>query len=113
VHFINHDAAPGLKRGGSLNIVYHSVEMYVPADNIPDAITGDLTGLEFNDSLHISAFTLPPNCKPTNPDKNFTVASIAPPLVVAEETAAAAPAAGKGGKGGKAAPAAKAPEKKK
>jgi large subunit ribosomal protein L25 len=114
VHFINHDAAPGLKRGGSLNIVYHSVEMYVPADNIPDAITGDLTGLEFNDSLHISAFTLPPNCKPTNPDKNFTVASIAPPLVSAEETAAAAaPAAGKGGKGGKAAPAAKAPEKKK
>ncbi|HEY8260610.1 MAG TPA: 50S ribosomal protein L25/general stress protein Ctc [Methylosinus sp.] len=114
VHFINHDAAPGLKRGGSLNIVYHSVEMYVPADNIPDAITGDLTGLEFNDSLHISAFTLPPNCKPTNPDKNFTVASIAPPLVSAEETAAAAaPAAGKGGKGGKAAPAAKAAEKKK
>jgi large subunit ribosomal protein L25 len=25
VHFVNHDAAPGLKRGGSLNIVYHSV----------------------------------------------------------------------------------------
>lgn len=113
VHFVNHDAAPGLKRGGSLNIVYHSVEMWVPADNIPEGITGDLSGLEFNDSLHISAFTLPPNCKPTNPDKNFTVASIAPPVVSAEETAAAAaPAAGKGGKGAKAAPAAKAEKKK-
>ncbi|MBY6240890.1 50S ribosomal protein L25/general stress protein Ctc [Methylosinus sp. Sm6] len=111
VHFINHDASPGLKRGGSLNIVYHSVEMWVPADNIPDGITGDLTGLEFNDALHISAFTLPPNCKPTNPDKNFTVVSITPPLV-AEETPAAAAPAGKGGKAAKA-PAAKAPEKKK
>ncbi len=99
VHFVNHDLAPGLKRGGSLNIVYHAVEMWVPADNIPDAITGDLTGLDFNDSLHISAFTLPPGCRPTNPDKNFTVASLAPPLVSGEEPAAAAPAAG--GKGGK------------
>jgi large subunit ribosomal protein L25 len=109
VHFVNHDASPGLKRGGSLNIVYHAVEMWVPADNIPEAITGDLTGLEFNDSLHISAFTLPANCKPTNPDKNFTVASIAPPLVSAEETAAAAAAPAAAGKGGKAAKA----EKKK
>jgi len=104
VHFINHEAAPGLKRGGALNIVYHSVEMWVPADNIPEAITGDLTGLDFNDSLHITAFELPEGCKPTNPDKNFTVASVTPPLVSAEEPApaAAAPAA---------APAAAAPAK--
>jgi hypothetical protein len=88
VHFINHELAPGLKRGGSLNIVYHSVEMWVPADNIPEAITGDLAGLDFNDSLHISAFTLPQGCKPTNPDKNFTVASLAPPLVAAADAAA-------------------------
>lgn len=109
VHFVNHDAAPGLKRGGSLNIVFHAIEMWVPADNIPDAITADLAGLDFNDSLQISAFTLPPNCKPTNPDKNFTVASIAPPVITAEEIAAAAAAAAAPvkGKGGKAAPAKK------
>jgi large subunit ribosomal protein L25 len=94
VHFVNHELSPGIKRGGSLNIVYHAVEMWVPADNIPEAITGDLSGLDFNDSLHISAFTLPSGCRPTNPDKNFTVASLAPPLVSAEEPAAAAPAAG-------------------
>ena len=92
VHFINHEAAPGLKRGGSLNIVYHSVELWVPADNIPDSITADLTGLDFNDSLHISAIPMPEGCKPTSVDKNFTVVSIAPPLVAAEEPAAAAAA---------------------
>ena len=44
VHFINQEAAPGIKRGGALNIVYHTVEMWVPADNIPEAITADLDG---------------------------------------------------------------------
>lgn len=93
VHFVNQEAAPGIKRGGSLNIVYHTVEMWVPADNIPEAITADLTGLDFNDSLHISAIQLPAGCKPTNPDKNFTVASLTPPTVAAEEPAPVAAAA--------------------
>ncbi len=122
VHFVNHEAAPGLKRGGTVNIVYHTIELWVPADDIPEAITADLTGLDFNDSLHISAIALPAGCRPTNPDKNFTVVSISPPLVVAEEPAAAAAAAA--GKAVKApakaaapaaakAPAAKAPAGKK
>ena len=90
VHFINQETSPGLKRGGALNIVYHSIEMWVPADNIPEAITADLAGMDFNDSLQISAITLPEGCKPTNPDKNFTVASLAPPTGGAEEPAASA-----------------------
>jgi large subunit ribosomal protein L25 len=101
VHFVNHEGAPGLKRGGSLNIVYHSIEMWVPADDIPDGITADLTGFDFNDSLHISAIPLPQGCKPTNPDKNFTVASITPPIAAPEEPAAAAAAAPAKGKGKK------------
>ena len=98
VHFANHEAAPGIKRGGALNIVYHAVEMFVPADNIPEAITADLAGMDFNDSLHVSAIPLPEGCKPTNPDKNFTVASLNPPAGGGEEAApaaAAAPAKGK------------------
>ncbi len=107
VHFTNHEAAPGLKRGGALNIVYHAIQMWVPADDIPEAITVDLTGLDFNDSVHISAIALPKGAKPTNPDKNFTVASISPPAGGAEEAApaAAAPAPAKS--------AAKAPAPKK
>jgi large subunit ribosomal protein L25 len=98
VHFINQDTSPGIKRGGALNIVYHSVEMWVPADNIPEAITADLAGMDFNDSLHISQIPLPEGCKPTNPDKNFTVASLAPPAGGGEEAAPAAAAPAKGGK---------------
>ena len=95
VHFVNQEASPGLKRGGALNIVFHTVEMWVPADNIPEAVTADLTGMDFNDSLHISAIPLPEGCRPTNPDKNFTVASLTPPAGGGEEAPApaAAPAA--------------------
>ena len=82
----------GLKRGGALNIVYHSIEMTVPADAIPEAVTADLAGLDFNDSLHITQIPLPEGCRPTNPDKNFTVASLAPPAGGAVEEAAPAAA---------------------
>ncbi|GLI91807.1 50S ribosomal protein L25/general stress protein Ctc [Methylocystis echinoides] len=98
VHFINQETSPGLKRGGALNIVYHSIEMTVPADAIPEAVTADLGGMDFNDSLHISQIPLPEGCRPTNPDKNFTVASLAPPAGGAEEAAPAAEAAPKGKK---------------
>ena len=108
VHFINQDICPGIKKGGSLNIVRHSIAMRVPADAIPDAIVIDLSKLEINESLHISDIVLPEGCKPTLRDRNFTIASIAPPLVVPEDqAAAAAAAAAPAAKGGKAA--AKAP----
>ncbi|MCI4679210.1 50S ribosomal protein L25/general stress protein Ctc [Rhodoblastus acidophilus] len=104
VHFSNHEAAPGIKRGGSLNIVRHTVEMMVPGDNIPEAIMVDLTGLDFNDSVHIQALSLPANCAPVD-KSNFTIATIAPPAggaAAAEaEAAAAAAAAAAPAKGGK------------
>jgi large subunit ribosomal protein L25 len=74
--FINHDAAPGIKRGGTLNIVRHTVEFFCPADAIPDFITADLTGLEIGYSLHISAVKLPDNVRPVIRDRDFTVATV-------------------------------------
>jgi large subunit ribosomal protein L25 len=93
VHFINQDICPGIKRGGALNVVRHAIEMRVPADAIPEAVTADLATLDINDSLHISAIPLPEGCRPTILDRDFTVATIAPPVAVAEEPGAAAAAA--------------------
>ncbi|MCP8937045.1 50S ribosomal protein L25/general stress protein Ctc [Alsobacter sp. SYSU M60028] len=94
VHIVGQEASPGLKRGGTLNIVRHTVEMWVPADNIPDSITADLTGYEINDSLHISAIKLPEGCRPVIADRDFTVITVVAPsgMREAEATAAAAPA---------------------
>ena len=95
VHFINQETCPGIKKGGALNIVLHAIEMKVPADQIPDAITADLASLDIADSLPVSAIKLPEGCKLIQ-QGNFTIASITPPAR-AEETptpaAAAAPAA--------------------
>ncbi len=95
VHFINQDTCPGIKKGGSLNVILHSVEMKVPADAIPEGVTADLGAFDINESLHISAIALPEGCRPTQAG-NFTIASISPPARVEEApAAAAAPAKGK------------------
>jgi large subunit ribosomal protein L25 len=92
VHFVNHPASPGLKRGGVLNIVRHAIELHVPADAIPEFIEIDLAGLDIGDSVHISHVTLPPGTTPTIADRDFTIATIAGAGGAAE--AEAAPAEG-------------------
>ena len=85
VTFINHDAAPGLKRGGTLTVVRPEVELEVLASDIPSEIVVDLTGKTFGDVIHIEDVTLPNGTKPTI-DRNFVIANItAPSGLVAEE----------------------------
>src|SRR5882672_2233536 len=92
VHFRGQENSPGLKRGGVVNIVRHEVALLCPVDNIPEYIEGDLSELDIGDSLHISAFTLPEGVKPMIRERDFTVATIAPPTTYTEETPTAAAA---------------------
>jgi large subunit ribosomal protein L25 len=89
VRFVNQDASPGLKRGGTLNIVRHTVELYCPAENIPENIIVDLTGMEIAHSLHISAVQLPEGSRPVIRDRDFTIATIVSSSGYLEEQAAA------------------------
>jgi large subunit ribosomal protein L25 len=111
VHFINEDKSPGIKRGGVLNIVRHTVEFHCPANAIPEFITVDLDGTDIGDSIHISAVKLPERVKPVIGDRDFTIATIAGSSAmkpeVDETTAAAAETEAEA-----AAPADKAEEKK-
>ncbi|MFN9034318.1 MAG: 50S ribosomal protein L25/general stress protein Ctc [Alphaproteobacteria bacterium] len=59
VHFRNADASPGQKRGGTLNVVLHEVELSCPADHIPEEIIHDLTGLDIGETIRISSLKLP------------------------------------------------------
>jgi large subunit ribosomal protein L25 len=94
VRFVNEGASPGIKRGGVLNIVRHTVNLSCPADAIPNEIVADLAGLDINDSLHISHVPLPEGVRPTIA-RDFTVATIAAPAGVKEEIRAQAEAASK------------------
>ena len=90
VQFQNDEESPGLKRGGVLNIVRHEVEVPCTADNIPQIFEIDLTGCDIGDVLHASAVELPKDVTFTITDRDFTIATIAAPTVVAEEAAAEA-----------------------
>lgn len=78
VTFENHEASPGLKRGGTLTIVRPEVELEVVAGDIPDHVTVDLTGKQIGDVIHIGDVALPGGAKPTI-DRNFVIANIAAP----------------------------------
>ncbi|WP_103258663.1 50S ribosomal protein L25/general stress protein Ctc [Tabrizicola aquatica] len=89
VTFINHEASPGLKRGGTLTVVRPEVELEVTAGDIPDHITVDLTGKLIGDVIHINDVVLPEGAKPTI-NRNFVIANIAAPSgLVSEENAEA------------------------
>jgi large subunit ribosomal protein L25 len=116
VHFKNHELSPGLKRGGVLNVVRHTIKLKVKANKIPEEIVVDLTGTDIGDSIHISQITLPEGVRPVIRDRDFTVATIAGRKAEEEAptTAAAAPAEGEEGAApaeGEAAPADKAEKK--
>ncbi len=79
VNFINEEAAPGIKRGGVLNIVRHELELVCDAADIPDAIEIDLAGREVGDSIHISSVSLPAGVMSAITDRDFTIATIVAP----------------------------------
>jgi large subunit ribosomal protein L25 len=87
----NAETAPGVKRGGTVNIVTHTVELEVPADNIPQFIEADVGQLEINGSLHISDVNLPQGAKALR--EEVTLVTIVPPSGYGEEAAPAAGAA--------------------
>jgi large subunit ribosomal protein L25 len=94
VVFTNEEEAPGIKRGGVLNVVRHELELICDAAEIPDQIEISLAGLEVGASIHISSVTLPDGVKSAIDDRDFTIATIVAPSALKSsegegETAAA------------------------
>ena len=83
VEFINEEESPGMKKGGVLTVVRNEVELKVRANNIPEQLTVDLAGLEVSDVIRISDITLPDGAQPTITDRDFMIANISAPSVLA------------------------------
>lgn len=90
VNFINEDKAPGIKRGGMLNIIFHTLEVICPVQSIPEKLTVDLTGMEANQSIHIAALNLPKGVVAAHPERDNTIATIVAPSGGEEEKEEAA-----------------------
>jgi large subunit ribosomal protein L25 len=104
VVFLNDVTSPGLKRGGVLNVVRHAVEVACDPDNIPEKFEVDLGALDINDNVRWSDLKGTGDARPTILDRDFVIATIAPPTVSAEAQAEAAAAAAAAPAKGKAAP---------
>ncbi len=85
VTFLNEDDSPGLKTGGVLNVVRHTIEILCVADSIPETFQIDLSGLEVGDSIHASALSLTEGIELAISDRDFTIATIAAPTILAIE----------------------------
>jgi len=81
-----------------LNVIRHTVEVYTEPEHIPEQFTADLADLDFNDAVRWEDLKGTENTRPVI-DRNFVVATVAPPTKLAEVSAeptaaAAAPAPG-------------------
>lgn len=95
VHFSHQDDSPGLKRGGTLAVILHSLNVSCSADHIPEEILIDVSGLEIGDTIRVSDVKLPAGVKAAV-DGDLVVASIAG----AKAEAAAAEESAEGEAGG-------------
>ena len=88
VHFRNQEASPGIKRGGTLNVNLHELELMAPADHIPEELVVDLTGLDIGDAIRAIDIPLPAGVELTAQVREATVASIATSSAMQPEEAA-------------------------
>ena len=81
IEFTGNDASAGLRRGGMLNIVHHSVEVLVDPDRIPEHVVADIGALDVGDVVRwvdlkgTEALTL------AHEDADLVVATISAPTV--------------------------------
>lgn len=75
VHFKNADEAPFTRAGGMLEIIRHSVEILVAADQIPNELVVDLKGRETGENIRMSDIVLPKGAT-TVIDRDFMIATI-------------------------------------
>jgi large subunit ribosomal protein L25 len=88
----NAEQSPGVKRGGTVSIVTHTVEVRCRADAIPAGIEVDVGALEINHSRHLSDIKLPEGVRAVA-GRDITLVTVVPPSGYAEELKAAAEAA--------------------
>jgi large subunit ribosomal protein L25 len=115
VHVVGQDTSPGIKRGGTVQIVQHALELMVPTDAIPEFVEVSVAELDIGGTIHLSDVTLPERARALG-QEDVTIATVVVPTVTREEPVAAAaeaPAAepAPAAAGGKAAAPAAAPAK--
>jgi len=82
------DNAPGVKEGGVLEHVTHEVTISALPTEIPESIPADVSGMEINDTLQLSALVAPSGVEfvlgEDQSADEITIATLSPPRVEEE-----------------------------
>ena len=81
----------GIKAGGVLSLIKSEIEIICKVRDLPDEIEVNVVEMDVGDVLHINEITLPPGVRLSDPDADFTVATVAVPRAEEEETPAETP----------------------
>lgn len=83
--------APGVKRGGVLNVVYHSVDVEIDPAKIPEHFVADISGLDIHDTVRWTDLKGTEGAKLTGSQaSDLVIVSVAAPSVDADAEDAAA-----------------------
>ena len=80
--------APGIKDGGVVKHVMHTIELECEAASVPEKIGVNINRLEFEQVLHVSDIELPSGVKALTDPTAVVVSCVAPVEVSDEDTAA-------------------------
>jgi large subunit ribosomal protein L25 len=103
VHYLNDTTSPGIKKGGVLNVVRHTIEVWADPDHVPGFFEADLGAMEIGGTIRWHDLKGAEGLRPTAAERDFVVATIAPPTKAqeapAEATAGSPTPAAPAGKG--------------
>lgn len=96
IHVKGAETSPGVKRGGTVNLVVHALTLMVDADRIPEGVDIDISELNIGSSVHLADVKLPPGTSAVSGDDATLLSIVAPSGFAETEPAAeAAPAEAK------------------
>ncbi len=76
VSFVNFDRSPGIKLGGSLNVIIRNLQVTCKVKNMPKLIEVSLEGVKSGESVLTSKTKLPEGVKITKPNRDKIFATI-------------------------------------
>ena len=85
LQFVGTEVAPGLKKGGVLNVIHRTIEVKCKADNIPESFTIDLSKAEIGTSFSASEIKMADGVK-LAAHEDFVVVTIVTPQDEVAET---------------------------
>ena len=76
IKILNQDKSPGIKKGGTLNVIYRKIQLHCLSNNIPQHLDVDIGSLDIGGSVRLNNIFLPKSSV-SNLKENTTILTIA------------------------------------